>query len=214
MDRKWSGRERRMGLGKVREWWTVVNRRQGHGRPRLIDARGERRLDHVVQSNRQAFVAQIAQEVNAGSDGKVSEYTVHHSLLCMGPQTSQGAHADPCPLPKAPTVSIKTGPQNNGRPGGLVWWITFYLHHVDGLVHVRCLPGEHMAPGGTMGRRQASGGSVMLWTMFCWETLGPAFHVDVTLTCTTYLSIAALFAITGVKSIHIHYSGRSIDTRV
>jgi len=63
---------------------TVVNRRQGHGRPRLIDARGERRLARVVRSNRRATVAQIAQEVNAGSDRKVSEYTVHHSLLHMG----------------------------------------------------------------------------------------------------------------------------------
>ena len=47
---------------------TVVNRRQGHGRPRLIDARGERRLARVVRSNRRATVAQIAPEVNAGSD--------------------------------------------------------------------------------------------------------------------------------------------------
>ena len=42
-----------------------------------------------------------------------------------------------------------------------------------------------------MGRRQAGRGSVMLWVMFCWETLGPAIHVDVTLTHTTYLSIVA-----------------------
>ncbi|KAK3564655.1 hypothetical protein QTP86_024529, partial [Hemibagrus guttatus] len=35
------------------------------------------------------------------------------------------------------------------------------------------------------------GGSVMLWAMFCWEILGPAIHVDVTLTRTTYLSIVA-----------------------
>ncbi|ROL55318.1 Transposable element Tc1 transposase [Anabarilius grahami] len=54
----------------------------------------------------------------------------------------------------------------------------FLLHHVDGRVHVCRLPGEHMAPGCTMGRRQAGGGSVMLWPMFCWETLGPAIHVD------------------------------------
>ena len=31
----------------------------------------------------------------------------------------------------------------------------------------------------------------MLWPMFCWETLGPAIYVDVTLTLTTYLSIVA-----------------------
>ncbi|MCI4375917.1 hypothetical protein PGIGA_G00114930 [Pangasianodon gigas] len=43
-----------------------------------------------------------------------------------------------------------------------------------------------MAPGCTMGRRQAGGGSVMLWTVgFCWGILGPGIHVDVTLTRTT-----------------------------
>ncbi len=31
----------------------------------------------------------------------------------------------------------------------------------------------------------------MLWAMFCWETLGPGIHVDVTLTRTTYLNIVA-----------------------
>ncbi|KAK3519074.1 hypothetical protein QTP70_016347, partial [Hemibagrus guttatus] len=59
---------------------TVVTRRQGHGRPRFTDARGERRLARVVRSNRRATVAQIVEEVNAGSDRKVSEYTVHDGL--------------------------------------------------------------------------------------------------------------------------------------
>ncbi|KAK3538280.1 hypothetical protein QTP70_034608 [Hemibagrus guttatus] len=63
---------------------TVVNRRQGHGRPRLIDARGARRLVCVIRSNRRAPVTQIAEDVNAGSDRKVSEYTLYHSLLCFG----------------------------------------------------------------------------------------------------------------------------------
>ena len=42
-----------------------------------------------------------------------------------------------------------------------------------------------------MGRSPAGGGSVMLWAMFTWESLGPAIHVDVTSTRTTYLSIVA-----------------------
>ena len=41
------------------------------------------------------------------------------------------------------------------------------------------------------GGRQASRGSVMLWAMFCWETLAPATHVTVTLTLTAYLSIVS-----------------------
>ena len=61
----------------------MLNRRQGHGSS-FIDTCGEQRPVHVVWSNRQATVAQIAEEVNAGSDRKVSEYTVHRSLLHMG----------------------------------------------------------------------------------------------------------------------------------
>ncbi|ROL42711.1 Whey acidic protein [Anabarilius grahami] len=57
---------------------TVVNPQK-----MLIDACGERRLARVVRSSRRATVGQTAQEVNAGSDRKVSEYTVHHSLLHM-----------------------------------------------------------------------------------------------------------------------------------
>ena len=75
-----------------------------------------------MQSNRWAVVGQIAEEVTAASDRKVSEHTGHHSLKA---------------------------------------------------------------------RRQASRDSVVLWPVFCWETLGPAIHVDVTLTPTTYLSIVA-----------------------
>ncbi|KAK3515477.1 hypothetical protein QTP70_022998 [Hemibagrus guttatus] len=52
-----------------------MNQRQGHGWSRLIDGRVERRLARVIRSNRQATVVQIAEEVNAGSDRKVSEYT-------------------------------------------------------------------------------------------------------------------------------------------
>ena len=58
-------------------------------------------------------------------------------------------------------------------------------------MRVRRLPGEEIAPGRTMGRKQAGGGSVMLWAMFCCETLGPGINVNVTLTRTTYLNIVA-----------------------
>ncbi|KAK3533885.1 hypothetical protein QTP70_033007 [Hemibagrus guttatus] len=196
---------------------TVVNRRQGHGRPRLIDAHGERRLARVVRSNRRATVAQtaegagsdrkrseytvhgwpvwsratvaqIAEEVNAGSDRKVSEYTVHHNLLRMGLHSRRPVRVPKltpvhCKSTNNGHVSIRTGPRRNGRrrPG--------LMNHVAGRVCVHLLPGKHMAPACTMGRRRAGGGSLMLWAMFCWETLGPAIHGDVTLTRSTYLSI-------------------------
>ncbi|ROL44269.1 Muscular LMNA-interacting protein [Anabarilius grahami] len=51
---------------------TVVNLRQGHGRP---DARGERRLARVVRSNRRATVAQTAQEVTTVFATKLKSFT-------------------------------------------------------------------------------------------------------------------------------------------
>ena len=63
----------------------------------------------------------------------------------------------------------------------------FLWHHMDGQLCVRHLPGEHVAPECTMRKRQVSGGSAMVWEMFCLKTLGPTIHVDVTLTRTTYL---------------------------
>ena len=62
----------------------------------------------------------------------------------------------------------------------------FFTSH--GMAGCMCVT-YHMAPGYAMGRGQAAGGSVMLWAMFYWETLGPAVHLDVTYTPTTYLSI-------------------------
>lgn len=58
-----------------------MNQHQGHGPSRLIDVLKERRLGRVDQSYRRATVAQIAEKRNAGHDRKVSELTVHCSLL-------------------------------------------------------------------------------------------------------------------------------------
>ncbi len=64
--------------------------------------------------------------------------------------------------------------------GCLVWWITFSFRS-GGWLCVHCLPEEEMVEACTMGRRHASGGSVMFWAVFCWKTLVPGFHTDVTL---------------------------------
>lgn len=49
------------------------------------------------------------------------------------------------------------------------------------------LPGKKTASGCPMGRKKADGGCSMLQTMYCWETLGQATQVDVTLTLTTFM---------------------------
>lgn len=82
------------------------NRRQGHGRPRLIDECGEQRLDRLVQSHRRATVAQIAEKLNAGHERKISKHTVQRSLLRMGirrrKSSGQSAHKTPGTPQKAP----------------------------------------------------------------------------------------------------------------
>ncbi|MCJ8732479.1 hypothetical protein PDJAM_G00211810 [Pangasius djambal] len=109
------------------------------------------------------------------------------------PQISQSAPADPCPQLKRIQWSWAREHQNwTTEQWRKVAWSDesrFLLHHLDGRVRVRHLPGEEMAPGCTMGSRQAVGGSVMRWVIFCLETFGHGIHVDVTLTCTTYLNI-------------------------
>lgn len=57
---QWSG----LAGCSVSKWSKeVVDQGQGHGQPRLIDARGERRLAHVVRSSGRAAVAQIVEDM-------------------------------------------------------------------------------------------------------------------------------------------------------
>lgn len=76
-----------------------------------LSKEGERRLAHVVWSNRRATVAQIAEKVIAGCDRNVSDDNV-----------GQGAHADPCPLPKALEMSTLVSELDHKamEEGGLV----------------------------------------------------------------------------------------------
>lgn len=149
----------------------------------------------IVQANRRVTVAQIAEKVNAGSYRKVSE-TIHCSLLHMGVHSYRLVSV---PM-LTPVHHHKWLQQVHLHPN----WTTeqlkevalfdeshFLLHHVDDWTYVHRLPGGEMAPGCTIGKRQAGRCSVMLWAMFCWDSLGPAIHVDVTLICNTHLNIAS-----------------------
>lgn len=57
--------------------------------------------------------------------------------------------------------------------------LRFPLYHMEGWVHAHHLFGGHLAPLCTMGRKKAGGGSVRLWAMLYWKTLGSSIRVDV-----------------------------------
>lgn len=67
----------------------------------------------------------------------------------------------------------------------------YLLHHMDGWVRVRCLPGEEMAPRCTVGRVQAVGGGVMLLACPAGKPLVLWFMWMFSLPHTTYLNISA-----------------------
>lgn len=117
---------------------------------RFQGSRGERRLAHLVWSNRKAAVAQIVEYVNGGYDSKVSEYTVQ-TCCVSGCVAANHAHSWKHLLWASSTGAWKIG----RRCPGYGDESHFLLHHVEGLSHVCCLPGEEMSWGCTMGRRQA-----------------------------------------------------------
>lgn len=99
-----------------------------------------------------------------------------------------GKHKDLSEFGKGQTVMARRLGQSFSKTAVLVGcsrsalvsisWILFSFTYVDGQVHVRRLPGELIAPECTMERRQARAGSVMLWAMFYWETLGRGCYFD------------------------------------
>ena len=74
-------------VSTYRQWseeGQTTNRRQDVGRPRLIDARGQRRLSRLVRTYRRSAVAQVTENFNGGHRRNVSQFTVHRTLLRLG----------------------------------------------------------------------------------------------------------------------------------
>ncbi|GBM06688.1 hypothetical protein AVEN_227037-1 [Araneus ventricosus] len=67
----------------------------------------------------------------------------------------------------------------------------FLIHHVDGPVRVRLLPGEQLLPSCTAGHTQTGGGSIMLCGTLSWAALGAIVVVEQTMKSANYLNIIA-----------------------
>ncbi|GBM54115.1 Transposable element Tc1 transposase [Araneus ventricosus] len=67
----------------------------------------------------------------------------------------------------------------------------FLIHHVDGRVRERRLPGEQLLPSCTADHTQAGGGGIMLCGTFSWGALGPVVVVEQTMKAANYLNIIA-----------------------
>ncbi|XP_029622184.1 acidic leucine-rich nuclear phosphoprotein 32 family member B isoform X4 [Salmo trutta] len=70
-----------------REWrdkQKTSSQRQSSGRKQLVDKRGRRRLERIVQTNRRATIRQITAQYNSGVQNSISECTTRRSLSRMG----------------------------------------------------------------------------------------------------------------------------------
>lgn len=189
----------RAAVVRIYQQWSeegqIQNRRQGVGRPRLIDDKGQQKLWQLVETNERATVAQITEHFNMGDGVNVSQYTVHRTLLCMGLRS------------RSPVRMPILGPTNRKR---LQWarehqnwtveqwkrvaWSSescFILELGDDRAGVRRIPTDELTPWSSVDVEKACKGSVMFWATFCWESLGPIIHVDQIMNGGTYLNIVA-----------------------
>ncbi|GBO10338.1 hypothetical protein AVEN_110192-1 [Araneus ventricosus] len=172
------------------------SRRQGVGRPRVIKEKGRRRLSRLVKQNRRQTVAQLTAQYNACPSASISEHTVQRTLLDMGLCSRRPTHV---PLLTKRFCQLHLQWAREHRDWTMDEWkrvswsdeSRFLIHHVDGRVRVRRLPGEQLLPCCTGGHTQASGGGIMLWGTFLWATLGAVVVVELTMKAANYLNIIA-----------------------
>ncbi|GBL79376.1 hypothetical protein AVEN_92567-1 [Araneus ventricosus] len=132
------------------------SRRQGVGRPRIIKGKGRRRLSRLIKQNRRQAVAQLTAQYNAGSSASVSEHTVQRTLLDMGLCSRLPTRV---PLLTKRHRQLRLQWAREHRDWTMDEWkrvawsdeYQFLIHHVDGRVRVRHLPGEQLLPSCTAG---------------------------------------------------------------
>ncbi|GBO04691.1 hypothetical protein AVEN_19391-1 [Araneus ventricosus] len=147
------------------------NIRQGVGRPRVIKENGRRSLSRLVKQTRRQTMAQLTAQYNSGPNASVSEHTVQRTLLDMGLCSRRLTRAV---LSTKRRRQLRLQWAREHRDWTMDEWkrvawsdeSRFLIHHVDGRIRVRRLPGEQLLPSGTAGHTQAGGGGFMLWGTF------------------------------------------------
>ncbi|GBM71171.1 hypothetical protein AVEN_193851-1 [Araneus ventricosus] len=126
------------------------SRRQGVGRPRVIEEKGRRRLSRLAKQNRRQTVAQLTAQYNADPSTSVSEHTVQRTLLeglCSRRPTR-------VPLLTKRHHQVRLQWAREHRDWTMKEWkrvawsdkSRFLIHHVDGRVRVYRLPSEPLLP--------------------------------------------------------------------
>ncbi|KFM62625.1 Transposable element Tcb1 transposase, partial [Stegodyphus mimosarum] len=190
----------RAAVVKVYRAWqngTVQNQRRGKcGAPRAIDDRGERRLRRCVRADRRATVEQLTTKMNQGATKSVSQSTIQRTLLRLGLRSRR--------LVRAPMLTAVHRRRRLEFARQYSSWTStewrqvafsdesrFMLHRTDGRWRIRRETSERNHPATIAGTVQAGGGSIMVWGMFSWHSLGSLIIVEGTMDQYKYASVLA-----------------------
>ncbi|KFM66230.1 Transposable element Tcb1 transposase, partial [Stegodyphus mimosarum] len=188
----------RAAVVKVYRAWqngTVQNQRRGKcGAPRAIDDRGERRLRRCVRADRRATVEQLTTKMNQGATKSVSQSTIQRTLLRLGLRSRR--------LVRAPMLTAVHRRRRLEFARQYSSWTStewrqvafsdesrFMLHRTDGRWRIRRETSERNHPATIAGTVQAGGGSIMVWGMFSWHSLGSLIIVEGTMDQYKYASV-------------------------
>ncbi|GBM98798.1 hypothetical protein AVEN_122549-1 [Araneus ventricosus] len=132
------------------------SRRQGVGRPRVIKEKERQRLSLLVKQNRRQTVAQLTAQYNAYPRASVSEHTVQRILLHMGLCSRRPTRVH---LLTTRYRQLRLQWAREHRDWTMDEWkrvawpdvSRILIHHVDGRVRVRRLPGKQLLSSCTAG---------------------------------------------------------------
>ncbi len=193
----------RTTISRVNREWSekqkISSGRQLCGRKCLVGVRGQRRMGRLVRDYRKSTLTQITTRYNQGIQNTISEHTTRQTLKQMG-YSSRRPHCVPLQSAKNKKRRIQfTQTHQNWTIEdwkNVVWSdeSQFLLRHSYGRVRVWHKEHESMDPSCLVSTVQAGGGgggSVMVWGIFFWHTLGPLVPNEHRLNSTVYLSIVA-----------------------
>ncbi len=140
-------------------------------------------MSRLVRDYRKATVTQITARYNQGIQNTIFEWTTRRTLKQMG-------HSS-----RRPHRVLLLSAKNSKRRLQLAqvhqnWTIEdwenvawsdesrFLLQHSDGRVRIYHKEHESMDPSCLISTVQAGGGSVMVWGIFYWHTLGPLAPIE------------------------------------
>ncbi|GFW19190.1 transposable element Tcb1 transposase [Trichonephila clavipes] len=155
-----------------------------------------RAVMRCVRADRRATVEQLTTKMNQGATKSVSQTTIQRTLLRLGLRSRR--------LVRAPMLTAAHRRRRLEFARQYSSWTStewrqvafsdesrFMLHRTDGRWRIRRETSERNHPATIAGTVQAGGGSIMVWGMFSWHSLGSLIIVEGTMDQYKYASVLA-----------------------